>query len=45
MASKLSKGAVKGEVLAKLIVEAVRLVEEAGFFVDAVVTDAATFLL
>ncbi|KAJ1519027.1 hypothetical protein ONE63_011364 [Megalurothrips usitatus] len=41
LSAHLSKGAVKGPELAKLILEATRLTEEAGFYVDAIVGDAA----
>ncbi|XP_034242912.1 uncharacterized protein LOC117646214 [Thrips palmi] len=36
----LTKGAAKGPELAKLIIEAIGLLENSGFYVDAVVTDA-----
>ena len=41
ISAHLTKGAVKGPELSKLVLEAVRLVEEPGFFVDAIVADAA----
>ncbi len=43
ISAHLSKGAANGQCLAKLILEAVCLLEDAGFFVDAVVTDAASW--
>ncbi|KAE8738109.1 hypothetical protein FOCC_FOCC016419 [Frankliniella occidentalis] len=39
----LSRGAVKGETLQKIIVEAIGLIEKAGFKVDVVTTDGATW--
>lgn len=39
----LSAGAVKSDKLHKLILEATALIEKSGFFVDGVVTDAATW--
>ncbi|KAJ1531355.1 hypothetical protein ONE63_000039 [Megalurothrips usitatus] len=41
VSAHLSRGAVKGGELAKLTLEAVRLLEDAGLFVDVVVADAA----
>lgn len=43
ISAHLLRGAVKGLELSKLTLEATRLVEEAGFFVDTVVTDAAAW--
>lgn len=39
----LSCGAVKSDKLHKIILEAIALTENSGFFVDCVVTDAATW--
>lgn len=39
----LTKGNAQGDVLAKLIVEGVALCENAGLYVDGVVTDGATW--
>jgi hypothetical protein len=38
-----SRGAVKGPELAKLVLEATTLLERSGFYVDAVVSDAANW--
>ncbi|KAK3909704.1 Transposable element P transposase [Frankliniella fusca] len=43
LSAHLSKGAVKGDALAKLILVAVRMTEAAGFVIDVVVTDAASW--
>lgn len=37
----LSKGAANGHVLTQLVMESVVLIENTGFFVDAIVTDGA----
>ena len=41
ISAHLSKGAVKGEELAKIMMEAIVLLEQSDFFVDALVGDAA----
>lgn len=39
----LSKGSASGEVLRKIIVEGLALSEQSGLFIDAVVTNGATW--
>lgn len=43
IAAFLSKGAANGEVLSNIVLEAIALLESCGFFVDAVVSDGATW--
>lgn len=43
LSAHLGKGAVQGPILAKLVIEMIRLVEDAGFFIDAVISDAASW--
>ncbi|KAE8739085.1 hypothetical protein FOCC_FOCC015419 [Frankliniella occidentalis] len=43
VSAHLSRGVVKGPELAKMILEATGLLEESGFFVDAIVSDAAAW--
>ncbi|KAK3918872.1 DNA transposase [Frankliniella fusca] len=43
IAAFLSKGAIKGPDLAKIILEATGLLEESGMFVDCIVSDAASW--
>lgn len=41
ISAHLSRGAVKGGELAKIMMEAIALIEQSGFFVDGLVGDAA----
>ncbi|KAK3922640.1 DNA transposase [Frankliniella fusca] len=43
ISAHLSKGAVKGLELSKLVLEVIALIEKSGFSVDAVVSDAASW--
>ncbi|KAK3931552.1 Complement component C9 [Frankliniella fusca] len=43
VSAHLSRGAVKGSELAKLIIEATRLLEDSGFYINAIVSDAAAW--
>lgn len=43
LAAFLSKYATPGNVLAELIIEAIKLVESIGFFVDAMISDGASW--
>ncbi|KAK3928196.1 Transposable element P transposase [Frankliniella fusca] len=43
VAAFLSKGAIKGPDLAKILLEAISLLEQAGLFVDCIVSDGATW--